>query len=70
MIIFLHQLLIIVHLARSLAVADKTGSIAPTATWLTLCWQALLLGRIDVLYLVEKLIVLAILVLLRLVLLR
>ena len=63
-IILLRQLLIIVHLARALAVADKTGSIASAATWLALCWQTLLLGRIDVLYLVEKLIVLAILVLL------
>ena len=63
-IILLRQLLIVVHLARALAVADKTGSIASATTWLALCWQTLLLGRIDVLYLVEKLIVLAILILL------
>ena len=64
-IILLRLVLIIVSLAsRALAAADQTGSIASAATWLALCWQTLLLGRIDVLYLVEKLIVLAILVLL------
>lgn len=64
-IILLRQLLIIVNLAsRALPAADEAGSIASTATWLALCWQTLLLGRIDVLYLVEKLIVLAVLVLL------
>jgi hypothetical protein len=63
-IILLRQLLIIVLASRALPAADKAGSIASTATWLALCWQTLLLGRIDVLYLVEKLIILAILVLL------
>jgi len=64
-IILLRQLLIIVNLAyRALAAADQAGSIASATTWLALCWQTLLLGRIDVLYLVEKLIILAILVLL------
>jgi len=59
------MLLIIVHLAsRALAGTDKTGSIASTTTRLALCWQTLLLGRVDVLYLVEKLIIFAILALL------
>ena len=61
----MRQLLIVVSLAsRPLAAADEAGPIASATTWLALCWQALLLGRIDVLYLVEKLIILPILVLL------
>jgi hypothetical protein len=55
------MLSIIVHLAsRALTVADETGSVASPTTWLPLRWQTLLLGCVDVLYLVKKLIVLPI----------